>query len=105
MHNGMDIAAPRGTEIYAAAGGTVEHAGWSSNGFGYNVIINHGNGVKTLYGHASRVLVKTGQKVDQGELIALVGNSGLSRGPSGGYHLHFEIRPNGKRINPKPYIT
>lgn len=101
MHSGQDIPAPRGTEIYASYGGRVEHAGWSSNGFGYNVIIDHGNGVKTLYGHASRVLVKAGQTVNKGDVVALVGNTGRSFGN----HLHFEIRVNGKRINPKPYIS
>ena len=84
----------------AAASGTVEFSGWSSNGFGYNIIIDHGNGVKTLYGHASKLLVSEGQKISAGQHIGNVGSTGQSTGN----HLHFEVRINGQRVNPAPYI-
>ncbi len=100
MHYGQDIIAPVNTEIYAAEDGTVELSRWYSS-FGRCVIIDHGGGVKTLYAHANRLLVSAGQKVKKGDVIALVGSTGWSEG----YHLHFELRVNGSRIDPKPYIT
>jgi len=95
-HKGIDIAAPTGTPIYACGEGTVTKAGWS-NGYGYLVVISHGNGVETYYGHCSKLFVTTGQKVSSGAKIANVGSTGRSTGP----HLHLEIRKNGVQINPQ----
>jgi murein DD-endopeptidase MepM/ murein hydrolase activator NlpD len=99
FHTGIDFAGPKGSIIVASDGGTVTKAGWYGP-YGYAVIINHGNGVQTLYGHTSKILVKVGQKVAQGEAIARVGSTGRSTGP----HCHFEIRINGKAINPAKYL-
>lgn len=99
-HKGIDICSPYGTSIYAAKGGTVEYANWN-NDYGYNVIINHGNGIKTRYAHASKLLVKKGETVTQGQTIALVGSTGQSTGN----HLHFEVILNGTRVNPMPYLA
>lgn len=98
-HKGLDIAASCGTPIYAAASGTVEFAGTKSS-LGKLVIINHGNGVKTYYGHCSSLNVSSGQKVEAGTNIASVGKTGAATG----YHLHFEIRINGTSVNPQKYI-
>ena len=98
-HKGVDIAAPKGTAIYAAEDGTVTMSRWYTT-YGNCIIINHGNGIQTLYGHASKLVVKQGQKVKKGDLIALVGSTGRSTGN----HLHFEIQRNGTRINPIGYI-
>lgn len=99
FHTGLDLAGPTGSPIRAADGGTVTLAGWNG-GYGYCVIINHGNGYQTLYGHCSKLLVSVGQKVAQGEQIAKVGNTGNSTGP----HVHWEVRINGKTVNPASYI-
>lgn len=99
IHGGLDIRAPRGTPVYAAEDGTVELSRWYS-GYGYCVIIDHGNGIKTLYGHASQLVAKAGQKVNKGDVIMLVGMTGQATGN----HVHFEIRVNGNRIDPLPYI-
>jgi murein DD-endopeptidase MepM/ murein hydrolase activator NlpD len=98
-HTGLDVGDKVGNPIYAAEDGKVERSGWS-NGYGNNVIINHGNGVQTLYGHASKLLVKAGDTVSRGQTIALVGSTGWSTGP----HLHLEVRENGVRKNPLNYI-
>ncbi len=98
-HDGIDIAAPYGTPIYAAKAGRVIFAGWYY-GYGRTVILDHGNGVSTLYGHASRLLVRVGDRVEAGQLIARVGSTGYSTGP----HLHFEIRVNGRPLNPLKYL-
>jgi murein DD-endopeptidase MepM/ murein hydrolase activator NlpD len=100
MHQGLDIAASTGTPIRAADGGTVTYAGWQG-GYGYLVIVNHGNGYQTYYGHCSAIHVKVGQKVDKGDHIANVGNTGRSSGP----HLHFEVRANGVPQNPANYVS
>lgn len=97
LHTGVDIACPSGTPIHASAGGVVVHAGWLG-GYGKAVIIDHGGGVSTLYGHCSELLVSTGQSVTQGQVIARVGSTGFSTGP----HLHFEKRLNGVPVNPIP---
>ena len=102
-HTGLDIAAPMGTNIHAAASGTVVTSGWSDYGYGYHVVISHGNGVYTLYGHCSRLYATVGDVVNQGDTIAAVGSTGNSTGP----HLHYECRLNGVRYNPMseyPYM-
>jgi murein DD-endopeptidase MepM/ murein hydrolase activator NlpD len=97
MHQGIDIAAPIGTPIMAAASGEVVFAGWNSGGYGNLVQLKHPDGSVTFYAHNNRLLVSNGQKVKQGQLIAEMGSTGRSTGP----HLHFEIRPNGTTaINP-----
>lgn len=99
VHQGMDIAAPGGTPIVAAADGTVTFAGWSG-GYGNLLIISHGNGIQTYYGHCSKLYASVGQTVSAGEKIAAVGTTGYSTGN----HLHFEIRKNGKQVNPQKYV-
>ncbi|MBQ2696227.1 MAG: peptidoglycan DD-metalloendopeptidase family protein [Clostridia bacterium] len=99
-HSGMDMAAPGGSPILAAADGTVRFAGWNG-GYGYCVIIDHGGGIQTLYGHSSKLLVSSGQKVTRGQKIALVGTTGTSTGN----HLHFEVLNNGVATNPRPYLS
>ncbi len=99
-HGGIDIGAPTGTSIFAAEGGIVEVSGWNSGGYGYYIIIDHGGGLKTLYGHASKLHVAAGDRVEKGDHIANVGSTGRSTGP----HLHFEVRVRGSRTNPLNYI-
>ncbi|HBC84470.1 MAG TPA: hypothetical protein DCZ30_03295 [Clostridiales bacterium] len=99
-HKGIDIGAPNGTPIYAAADGTVTYASYNSGGYGNLVIISHGNGIETYYGHCSKLYVKKGQSVSAGDNIAAVGSTGRSTGN----HLHFEIRQNGSQINPQKYV-
>lgn len=98
-HQGTDWATPVGTAVVASCGGTVTRAGWAS-GYGYVVYIQHEGGRETRYAHLSRVLVSVGQQVEQGERIALSGNTGRSTGP----HLHFEIRINGVAVNAVDYL-
>lgn len=98
-HYGVDIGDSTGNPIYAAEGGRVERSGWNS-GYGYNVVINHGNGLKTLYAHASKLLVGAGDSISRGQTIALVGSTGWSTGP----HLHFEVIVNDAKQNPLNYI-
>ena len=88
-----------GTTIRAADSGRVIFAGWYG-GYGRAVVIDHGGGITTLYGHASRLYVSEGQSVQQGQSIAAVGSTGLSTGP----HLHFEVRRNGNPINPMGFL-
>ena len=94
----MDIIAPIGTRVRATQAGTVIVAGWT-NGYGRTVMIDHGKGWVTIYGHNSQVKVKVGQWVDQGQIIALSGNTGPSTGP----HIHYEIRYKGTPVNPAKY--
>jgi len=98
-HTGIDVGAPTGTSIKAAAGGTVIFSGWKGT-LGKLIVISHGNGIQTYYAHCSSLLVSSGQAVSAGQLIAKVGSTGRSTGP----HLHFEIRVNGTAINPLNYI-
>lgn len=98
-HKGMDLAADKGTPIYAVSGGTVTYSGYDGN-YGYSVVIDHGNGLKTRYAHASALCVSKGKTVLQGEVIAYVGSTGYSTGN----HLHFEVMVNGTRVNPISYI-
>lgn len=100
-HKGMDIAAPAGTDIYAAADGVVVAAGWNTGGYGYFVMIDHLNGYETLYGHSSFIYAFEGQTVTKGQLIAAVGTTGDSTGN----HCHFEIRNNGSYYNPADFIN
>lgn len=100
FHPGMDIANDMGTPIVATADGIVEYAGWNSGGYGNMVDINHGNGIMTRYGHASQVVVSTGQHVKRGQLIAYMGSTGFSTGP----HVHYEVHVNGNRVNPISYL-
>lgn len=99
-HKGIDWAVPIGTAVVASNAGVVTKAGWGS-GYGYVVYIRHADGRETRYAHLSKVLVKAGQTVSQGQRIALSGNSGRSTGP----HLHFEIRINGVAVNPVKYLS
>jgi murein DD-endopeptidase MepM/ murein hydrolase activator NlpD len=96
FHAGLDFSAPQGTPIYATADGTVTTSGNSGNGYGNHVIINHGYGYETLYGHMVRVKSGNGQAVKRGEVIGWVGSTGKSTGP----HCHYEVHKNGEKINP-----
>lgn len=98
-HKGMDIVAPYGTKIVAAAKGKVTHSGWMG-GYGNLIIITHDNGIQTYYGHCSKLIAKVGDEVEAGDEIAKVGSTGFSTGN----HLHFEIRKNGNQINPQKYL-
>ena len=98
-HKGIDWATPVGTAVCASSGGVVSRAGWGS-GYGYVVMIDHPDGKQTRYGHLSKILVKSGQTVKQGQKIALSGNTGVSTGP----HIHFEILVNGVQVNPLKYM-
>ena len=99
MHNGVDFAGSQGTDIFATADGVVTHAGWQS-GFGRLVKIKHAFGIETLYAHNTKINVKVGQRVSRGDHIADMGSTGRSTGT----HLHYEVRVNGKPVNPMTYI-
>ncbi|HET8649229.1 MAG TPA: M23 family metallopeptidase [Gemmatimonadales bacterium] len=98
-HEGIDVSAPMGTPIEAPAAGVVKQTGWVT-GYGYTVTLDHGYGITTRFAHTSKILVRVGQRVQRGDRIALVGNTGLSTGP----HLHYEVRVNGKPVNPLRYV-
>ena len=103
MHTGVDLSAKKGTPIYATGDGVVEVAGRGDanlSGYGIAVLLNHGYGYKTLYGHMNDVKVRRGQKVKRGELLGHVGNTGLASGP----HCHYEVWLNGNRVNPVYYF-
>lgn len=99
-HTGMDIASNQGTAVYASDGGSVTLAGWNG-GYGNCIMIDHGNGYVTLYGHLSSISVSVGQTVSQGDTIGAVGSTGNSTGP----HLHFEVLQNGTRIDPEQFFS
>ena len=99
FHSGVDIGGDYGQSIHAAQSGTVEYAGWIS-GYGNAVIINHGGGITTLYGHNQSLAVSEGQSVSQGQTIAYCGSTGNSTGP----HCHFEVRQNGEPVSPYAYL-
>lgn len=98
FHQGMDFTAPTGTEVFATGNAKVKFAGWKQ-GYGNTVILDHGYGYETLYAHLYKALVRKGQKVRRSDIIALVGNTGKSTGP----HLHYEVRLNGKPVDPRNY--
>jgi murein DD-endopeptidase MepM/ murein hydrolase activator NlpD len=100
-HFGQDFNAPYGTEVYATGNGTVTVAGWSGNGFGNYVMIDHGYGYQTIYGHLSKIDVSVGLNVKRGDLIGLTGNSGTSSGP----HLHYQIDHNENHENPLNFFS
>ena len=99
MHAGIDLAGPIGTPIYATADGVVSKAGWG-NGYGNMVQISHGAGMETRYGHMSRLMVVSNTRVRRGQLIGLMGSTGRSTGS----HLHYEVRIDGRAVNPIPYL-
>ncbi|WIW70735.1 M23 family metallopeptidase [Anaerosinus gibii] len=100
FHPGIDIANDIGTPIVAAADGVVVDSGWNSGGYGYMVDLDHGNGIVTRYAHNSRNAVSVGQVVKKGQLIAYMGSTGFSTGP----HVHYEVRVNGKAVNPDRFL-
>ena len=99
MHEGLDFAAPMGSPIRAVSSGRVVYSGWAT-GYGYVVIVQHQRGLRTLYAHNSKLLVREGESVGKGEVVARSGNTGNSTGP----HLHFEVQVNGRPENPLDYI-
>ncbi len=100
-HRGVDIAAPTGQPILAPAKGTVRFAGNKEGGYGYTVEIDHGYGYLTRFAHASRLLVNSGERVQRGQLIALVGATGRTTGA----HLHYEVEVHGRRVDPVPFMA
>ncbi|HLY65807.1 MAG TPA: LysM peptidoglycan-binding domain-containing M23 family metallopeptidase [Chloroflexota bacterium] len=101
-HNGIDIANSSGTPVHAVQAGKVVYSGWDNSGYGYMIRIDHGNGLQSLYGHASRLIAKVGQNVDQGEVVMLMGSTGRSTGP----HVHFSIFQGSgyNGLNPLKYL-
>jgi murein DD-endopeptidase MepM/ murein hydrolase activator NlpD len=99
-HAGIDIGCPFGVPIYASDEGIVEYAGWGNGGWGNTIVINHGDGRKTRYSHASKILVTKGEFVAKGQVIMLEGSTGHSTGP----HLDFRIYINGQTVNPLSYV-
>jgi len=99
-HSGLDIGAKRNQPIYAADDGVVITSGWNKGGYGYYIIIDHGNGFHTLYAHNNENYVKRGARVKKGDIIAAIGSTGRSTGP----HLHFEVRVSGNKVNPLDYL-
>ncbi len=99
-HNGIDLAAPKGTPVYATADGIVGKTTYQS-GLGNLIILDHGDGLSTYYAHLSKIMVASGRKVKRGEVIGLVGSTGYSTGP----HLHYEVRTNGRALNPSNFIV
>jgi murein DD-endopeptidase MepM/ murein hydrolase activator NlpD len=100
MHAGIDLAGPIGTPIYATADGIVQRSEYNNGGYGNLVELDHGHGIQTRYGHLSKSMVAAGQRVKRGDLIALMGSTGRSTGS----HLHYEVRIDGKAVNPVPFL-
>ncbi len=100
MHAGMDFTSPVGTEIHATGDGVVDFADYATNGYGIHVVIDHGFDYKTLYAHMDRLNVRKGQRVKRGDVIGVVGNTGLSAGP----HLHYEVNKNNEPIDPANFF-
>ena len=100
MHPGLDLAAPIGTPVYATADGLVGRAEPTSGGYGNLIQLEHGKSIETRYGHLSQILVHQGQRVHRGDLIALMGSTGRSTGS----HLHYEVRIDGRAVNPMPFL-
>lgn len=100
MHPGIDLAGPAGTPIQATAEGVVLRAGWNSGGYGNLVEIDHGRGIITRYGHLSTITIKTGDKITRGQLVGRMGSTGRSTGS----HLHYEVRIDGRAVNPIPFM-
>ena len=100
IHTGVDLSAPQGTPVHAAADGIVVHAEWS-NGYGRLVVVDHGNGLQTYYGHLSRFEVVNGQEIRRGDILGQSGSSGRVTSP----HLHYEVRMGGTPVNPYPYLA
>jgi len=98
FHYGMDFTAPVGTDIFVTGNGIVKEAGRNA-GYGHTIVVDHGYGYETLYGHLSRINVKIGQSVNRGDVIGFVGSSGASTAP----HLHYEVMKNGQKVNPQNY--
>lgn len=99
LHAGIDLRAPSGTPIYASAAGRVKFSGYN-RGYGHIIVIDHGRGIETAYAHNSRNMVRKGQRVKQGEVVATVGRSGNATG----YHVHFEFRKHGQAVNPIRFV-
>ncbi|MBI4122406.1 MAG: peptidoglycan DD-metalloendopeptidase family protein [Parcubacteria group bacterium] len=99
-HTGIDVGNKTGQPIYAADDGVVVTSGWNNGGYGYYIIIDHGNGIQTLYAHNSKNQVSVGDRVSKGDVIAAIGSTGRSTGP----HVHFEVRASGNRVNPLDYL-
>ncbi len=100
MHAGIDLAGPVGTPVYATADGTVATAGYNGGGYGNLIKLDHGRGIETRYGHLSSIAVHAGQRVSRGQLIARMGSTGRSTGS----HLHYEVRIDGRAVNPIPFM-
>jgi len=100
MHPGIDLAGPAGTPIYATADGTVLRAAWNAGGYGNLVELDHGKGIATRYGHMSAILVSEGQHISRGQQIGRMGSTGRSTGS----HLHYEVRIDGRPVNPIPFM-
>lgn len=98
FHYGMDFTAPSGTDIFATGNGIIKEAGRDA-GYGNTILIDHGYGYESMYGHLSRIMVKVGQTINRGDVIGLVGSTGASVGP----HLHYEVLKNGQKVNPQNY--
>jgi murein DD-endopeptidase MepM/ murein hydrolase activator NlpD len=100
MHAGIDLAGPMGTPVYATADGVVGRSEWNNGGYGNLIELNHGQGIQTRYGHLSQRIVQPGQRVRRGQLIGLMGSTGRSTGS----HLHYEVRIDGRAVNPIPFM-
>lgn len=101
LHAGIDLTCPRGTNIFVTADGVVREAGYTSGGYGNKILVDHGYGYRTLYGHCDKIFVKAGDRVKRGDIIGTVGSTGLSVAP----HLHYEVHVNGKAVNPINYYA